>query len=432
MGPEDVVQSACRSFFRRAGAGAFTVTEPGDLWRLLARITVRKACRGARRHGAGCRAVGREEVAGAERPDGGPTPAEAAAVADELAAALAELPPSWRRIAELRLEGLAPEAIAEREGCSARTVRRALDALRAELERRLLRPDEPCPPLPYGDVVLRQLLGSGGMGKVYRAECRRDGRVVAVKVLRKQLLGRPGVVERFRDEARALARLSHPGIVRVHGVGRLPDGGHFLVMDLIDGPDLGQVLAAGPVPVGPAVRWVAQAADALDFAHRQGVVHCDLKPANVLLSRMGNGEWGMGNEMTDAGGEPVPLSGDVKVVDFGLARWLGPGVARSVGGTAGYMAPEQWDEGLGGVTPRTDVFGLGGLLYALLTGRPPAPAGNGGEVARPSALRPGVPAAVEAVCLGCLEPLPNDRWASAGEVALELRGALAEGEAPRP
>src|SRR5207247_415247 len=112
---------------------------------------------------------------------------EAAALADELATALTALPPPHQPIAELWLEGASPGAITVRLGCSARTVRRALDGLRAEMERRLL-PPSPCAALPYGDVVLRQYLGGGGMGKVYRAECRPDGRTVAVKVLHKRLL----------------------------------------------------------------------------------------------------------------------------------------------------------------------------------------------------------------------------------------------------
>jgi RNA polymerase sigma factor (sigma-70 family) len=398
LDPEDVVQSACRSFFRRARAGAFALVERGALWRLLARITLHKVCRSARKHGADCRAVGREVAPDVDHLDGAPTPAESAAVADELAAALAALSATQRRVAELRLGGHSPEAVAAQLGCSARTVRRALDGLRSEMERRLLAPADP-PPLPYGDVLLRQLLGGGGMGKVYRAECRRDGRTVAVKVLHKRLLGRPGAVACFHSEARALARLNHPGIVRVHGAGRLPDGGHFLVMDLIDGPDLGRALAAGPVPVSLAVRWVAQVADAVDYAHRQGVVHCDLKPANVLLQV---GPAGTGNLQS-----AIP-----KVVDFGLARSLGPGGAHSVGGTAGYMAPEQLDDRLGPVTVRTDVYGLGGLLSALLTGRPP------------SAASPDVPGNLGAVCRRCLEADPAHRPETAAAVAEALRRAL--------
>jgi RNA polymerase sigma factor (sigma-70 family) len=410
VAPEDVVQSACRSFFRRAREGAFTLAERGDLWRLLARITRHKVCRSARRHGADCRAVGREQSAEAEYPDSATDPADAAVLADELAAAVITLPATQQSVVELWLEGVTPPEIAARLGCSRRTVRRALDELRCELERRLLAPAGECAVLPYGDVVLRRMLGSGGMGKVYRAEYRPTGLPVAVKVLHKRLLSRPSLVACFRGEARVLSRLSHPGIVRVHGAGRLPDGGHFLAMDLIDGPDLGQVLGAGPVPLDLAVRWVAATAAAVHYAHQQGVVHCDLKPANVLL------------QLDPAGGlgSAVP-----KVVDFGLARVLGPRGARSVGGTAGYLAPEQCAD-RGGISVRTDVYGLGGLLYALLTGRPPTADGCG-ERTRPSVLRSEVPAVVEAVCLRCLEREPGRRFATAGEVAVVLEGERTRG-----
>jgi RNA polymerase sigma factor (sigma-70 family) len=395
VGPEDVVQSACRSFFRRARAGAFALVERGDLWRLLAGITRHKVFRAARRHGARCRSVRREEPAEAIPADLAPDPAEAAAVQDELSVVLAALPPTQRRIADLRLAGVSPAEIASRLGCSDRTVRRALEELRSELERRLL-PSNPCAVLPYGEVLLRRLLGGGGMGKVYRAEYRADGRPVAVKVLRKALLGRPEVVACFQAEARVLARLHHPGIVRVHGAGRLPDGGHFLAMDLIEGPDLGQVLSAGPVPLELAVRWVAAAAEAVDYAHQQGVVHCDLKPANVLLQ---------------LGSPPAGLESAIpKVVDFGLSRILERRGTRSVGGTAGYMAPEQGDALYGGVSARTDVYGLGGLLYALLTGQPP---GNQERVR--------LPEVVEGICRRCLEPEPGRRFETAGAVAAALR-----------
>jgi RNA polymerase sigma factor (sigma-70 family) len=400
LGPEDVVQSACRSFFRSARAGAFTLVEPGRLWPLLARITLRKVYRSARRHHAECRAVGQEEHTTGERADPAANPADTAAVADELSAALAGLPLTQRRVAELRLSGVSPADIAERLGCSDRTVRRALDKLRSELERRLLSPDECCAMLPYGQVVLRRMLSDGGMGKVYRAEYRPDGRPVAVKVLRKKLLGRPEAVACFRAEARLLARLCHPGIVRVHGAGRLPDGGHFLAMDLIEGPDLRRVLTAGPVPVELAARWVAAVAEAVDHAHHEGVVHCDLKPANVLLQL---------DSPTGGLHSAVP-----KVVDFGLARVLSPWGARSVGGTAGYMAPEQLDASLGEVSPRTDVYGLGGLLQALLTGHPPTEAGE-------SQL---LPAALSAICRHCREREPRRRFATAGAVAESLRQVL--------
>src|SRR5262249_17945467 len=147
-------------------------------------------------------------------------------------------------------------------------------------------------------VVLLRQLGQGGMGKVYRGLLR--GEPVAVKLLRKPLRQHGAAVARFREEAELLARLRHPGIVAVRGYGQLPGGGQLLVMDLVEGTDLARVLAAGPVAVAEAVRWVSEAADALEHAHAQGVVHCDLKPSNLLLD----------------------TAGHVRVADFGLARAL--------------------------------------------------------------------------------------------------------------
>src|SRR5262249_43520601 len=152
--------------------------------------------------------------------------------------------------------------------------------------------------------------------------------------------------ERFLEEAAILGRLRHPGIVAVRGLGRLPDGGHFLVMGLVEGGDLARRLAAGPIDVADAIRWTAEAADAIEHAHQQGVIHCDLKPSNLLL----------GND------------GRVRVTDFGLARTLT--ASRHAGGTPGFMAPEQRDAG-GEVSVRADVYGLGAVLFALLTGRAP-------------------------------------------------------------
>jgi RNA polymerase sigma factor (sigma-70 family) len=380
---EDVVQSAYRSFFLLVGDGEVLLRENGDLWRLLVRITLRKVYRSARRHRADCRSVEREhrladdlEAAALSRE---PTPAEAAALIDELRGVLAPLGPVQRRVVEMRLQGHEVEAIAAEVGRSPRTVRRTLAALGGELERRLS--DAP-PPLEdgllaYSDVVLLRQLGQGGMGKVYRATWRGSDGPVAVKLLRKPLRGHETAAARFREEAALLTRLRHPGIVAVHGVGLLPDGGRFLVMDLVEGSDL----ARRPrPPVADALRWAAEAADAIEYAHARGVVHCDLKPSNLLL-----------------GGD-----GHVRVSDFGLARSLADGDAPQ-GGTAGFMAPEQSDPE-GRVSPRTDVFGLGAVLCALLPERSPE---------------------VDALCRRCLAPDPAARFASAAELASALRALLA-------
>jgi RNA polymerase sigma factor (sigma-70 family) len=387
---EDVVLSAYRSFFVLAREGEVTLYQSGDLWRLLVRITLRKVYRSARRHRADCRSVEREEAWPDAEPAAlarEPAPAEAAALIDELRSVLAPLGPVGRRIVELRLQGYEVEEIAEVVERSGRTVRRALASVGEELERRLVgapvAADAPVGVelLSYRDVVLLRQLGQGGMGKVYRGLLR--GSPVAVKLLRKPLRQHGAAVARFREEAELLARLRHPGIVAVRGFGPLPGGGHFLVMDLVEGTDLARVRAAGPVAVAQAVRWVAEAADALEHAHGQGIVHCDLKPSNLLLD----------------------AAGRIRVADFGLARAVADERPAVTAGTEGFMAPEQVDPSRGPITPRTDVYGLGAVLSALLAGAADVPAG------------------VAAVCGRCLAVEPQDRFASAAELAAALRRA---------
>jgi RNA polymerase sigma factor (sigma-70 family) len=404
--PEDVVQSAYRSFFRLASNGDVHLHQSGDLWRLLARITLRKVCRSARRHLADCRTVDREEAWPTETEAAllarEPSPAEAAALIDELRCALEPLSPAHRRIVELRLQGHEVADIAAAVQRSARTVRRTLAGLGEHLEARLIDPAPlPTPAgrelLAYADVILQQQLGAGGMGKVYRALLRRDHSTVAVKLLRKPLRQHQVAVARFLEEADLLARLRHPGIVAIRAIGLLPDGGHFLVMDLVEGADLGRQLAAGQIPVEKALAWVAEAADAIEYAHRHGIVHCDLKPSNLLLG----------------------VDGRIRVTDFGLARSLaddGP----AAGGTPGFMALEQADPAHGLIGPRTDVFGLGAVLYALLAGRPPFTDSPASPL---STIRPDVPRSVELLCRRCLEAKPENRPSSAAELAAALREA---------
>jgi eukaryotic-like serine/threonine-protein kinase len=425
--PEDVILSAYRSFFLLARGGGVALRESGDLWRLLVRITLRKVYRSARRHYAECRSVEREQPLSGESGAAleaaalgrEPTPGEAAALLDELRCLLAPLGPVQRRIVELRLQGHEVDEIATEVRRSPRTVRRTLAGLGEELERRLrkaaLPPTGPPPVagavawLSYGDIVLQRQLGEGGMGKVYRARRRGSSVPVAVKLLRKPLRQHETATARLLAEAELLARLGHSGIVAIHALGRLPDGGHFLVMDLIEGSDLAREMAAGPVPLGKALRWVSEAADAIHHAHERGVVHCDLKPSNLLLDR----------------------SGRVHVTDFGLGRMLGDGNGQAAGGTAGYMAPEQADPAWGPISPRTDVHGLGAVLYALLGGHPPfaadSPSGLPARTAWPAAppglaaLRPDVPASVAALCGRCLVPEPEHRPGSATALAAALR-----------
>ncbi|HEX4004892.1 MAG TPA: protein kinase [Acidobacteriaceae bacterium] len=267
-----------------------------------------------------------------------------------------------------------------------------------------------------GHYRIEALLGAGGMGTVYRAVDLRLDRAVALKVLQAATLGwDPQARERFRREARALARLNHPHIATVHDVGE-QDGVDYLVMELVAGESLAERLVRGPLEVREATRVGAEAAEALAEAHRQGVIHRDMKPANVMVSPQGH----------------------AKVLDFGLAKLLAaPDATQSMGETRGvvgtplYMSPEQVMERP--VDARTDIWSLGALLYEALTGRPAFRREHTAGILRAiteertqpvRSLRPEVPAGVEAVVERALRKEPGERYATAAEMAEELRTAL--------
>jgi formylglycine-generating enzyme required for sulfatase activity/tRNA A-37 threonylcarbamoyl transferase component Bud32 len=203
--------------------------------------------------------------------------------------------------------------------------------------------------------VLLDLLGQGGMGTVYVARQSRMKRQVALKVIRPETLNAPGAAERFQREAEATARLSHPNIVTVHDANQVK-GVHFLVMELLDGTDLAKLVQQqGPLPVGQACEYVRQAALGLQHAHEQGLVHRDVKPHNLMLTKQGI----------------------VKVMDLGLARHSsatnetsGLTATGSMMGTPYYMAPEQALDAKS-VDVRADIYSLGSTLYHLLAGQPP-------------------------------------------------------------
>jgi serine/threonine protein kinase len=238
-----------------------------------------------------------------------------------------------------------------------------------------------------GRFLLEERIGSGGMGVVYRATDERTGERVALKVL---LAGTPEGAERFSREVAALARLSHPAIVRYVAHGESPS---FVAMEWLEGEDLARRLRSGPLSIEQAIAIAVRIADALDHAHARGVVHRDIKPANLFLE----------------GGDLAR----VRVVDFGLA-WLREGGDFRTGdgtllGTPGYMAPEQ---ARGEVTDgRTDIFALGCVVYRCLTGRGPFSARDAVatlakllfEDPQPaSSVRPNVPRALDEVLAGAM------------------------------
>lgn len=410
---DDVVQSAFRSFFVHAADNEFTLNRSGDLWRLLASITLHKLQGQIERQTAARRAMQREDAAGSAwlegaTQDGQATPDEVLAMIEQWELATDRLTPLEQSVLAARLRGESIAAIAESLGKSSRTVRRALGEARLRLEGELLGEEsvvrldearwpelnEPALRLDYADFTLERLLGAGGMGKVYRAMQHSARRTVAVKALQKIRQRDPRAVEKFVEEAGILARLDHPGIVRLHGIGRFPGGGFFLVMDFVEGDDLQARLECGPMGVADAVRVLIAVAEAIGYAHAQGIVHGDIKPGNALVDR----------------------DQRVVVTDFGLGQFIGggrePARGRIVGGTEGYMAPEI--RGGATPTPAADIYGLGALLWALVKGRPPDAAG---ELRLPG----GDGEAWERICARCLAADQGDRFSSAGELVEALR-----------
>jgi serine/threonine-protein kinase len=268
-----------------------------------------------------------------------------------------------------------------------------------------------------GRYRLIEPLGSGGMSVVWKGYDEVLGRAVAVKVLHPGHAVDPDARDRIRAEAQRAAKLAHPYITAVHDFGESGSGVPYVVMELVTGPTLADRIDAGPVPAADTLRICAQIAAALTAAHARGVVHRDIKPVNVML----------------------PASG-VKVLDFGISAVAGEHEpapdGRSVWGTPAYLAPERIDGGA--VTPASDVYALGLLLYRLLAGAPPwhtesiADLFDAHRFVAPAPLPvdlPGVPDAVRRLCLACLAKDPRDRPATA-EVATVL--AAAAGRPPAP
>ena len=287
--------------------------------------------------------------------------------------------------------------------------------------------------MPEGKYRIEGLLGRGGMGMVYEALDLVLDRPVAIKVIRPELLPDPAARERFVHEAQTLARLTHPSIVRVFATGTLPDGGPYLVMELVYGVDLRKELdAEGRLEPHRAARILSAVCAAMESAHRDGVLHGDLKPENILLPEDGDEE-----------GDGV----GAKVLDFGVAQAIGVDPAQPgpqgrvepqavasgdvpIFGTPAYMAPEQ----LRGQppTPRTDVFSLGVIAYEMLIGELPFGSGSAAEVAlaqecgrRAGHLHPLPPALARAVTAALA--IDADRRPVSAQALAHLIGAAAGG-----
>jgi len=269
----------------------------------------------------------------------------------------------------------------------------------------------PTPVVPGYDILDR--LGKGGLGVVYRARHRALDQFVALKVLAKAMDGDDDAVD-ITAEARAVARLNHPHVVRVFDCG-VGESGPYFTMELMEGGSLQDRLGDGPLPAREAAEIVQAIATGVHAAHQRGIIHRDLKPANVLLA----------------------VGGVAKVADFGMAKHLRGEASvtqtHTARGTPSYMAPEQVRKGVKEVGPLTDVYGLGAVLYASLTGRPPFQGADYletfalVEVQDPvaiRALRRDVPRDLQTVCEKCLRKDPLHRYHSAEELARDLKRFL--------
>ncbi len=281
-----------------------------------------------------------------------------------------------------------------------------------------------------GPYRVDSALGAGGMGEVYRAVDTRLGRPVAVKVLSGRRAHDPDRLQRFEEEARLVAGLSHANVLALHDVGS-QDGVDYAVFELLEGQTLRQRLDGGPVPVSKAVDYGVQICQGLAAVHARGIVHRDLKPDNIFLTR----------------------SGQLKILDFGLAK-LGPrGLGFPAGGshartptepgllvgTCGYMAPEQ-ARGRP-ADPRSDIFSVGAVLYEMLsghrafTGQTPADTLAALLTQDPpeiSAISRPIPRALERVVRRCLERNPEERFQSARDVAFGLQAVFEVGKPSPP
>lgn len=271
-------------------------------------------------------------------------------------------------------------------------------------------PDDSFVGQQFGDYHLEAELGRGGMGVVYRARHATLDRTVALKMVLDGHLDSTEHRKRFQAEAKAAARFRHPNVVNIHEVSELL-GRHYFTMDYIEGENLADRIARGPVPLDEAVRIITVVARAIGYLHQQGVIHRDIKPSNILLDETG-----------------TPF-----VTDFGLAKvFEGDGIKTATGviaGTPRYMSPEQALAQNDRIGPASDIYGLGTIFYELLTGMPAFDDQTPVEILMqvisrepplPRAINRRVPRSLQQICLKCMSKEPEDRYASAEALADDL------------
>jgi serine/threonine protein kinase len=283
------------------------------------------------------------------------------------------------------------------------------------------------PGTKLGPFEIQSLLGAGGMGEVYRARDTRLDRTVAIKLLPSELAASSESRQRLEREARSISKLSHPHICALYDIGH-QNGIDFLVMEYVEGETLEQRLSRGPLSIEQVFKVAIEICDALDRAHQQRVIHRDLKPGNIMLTKSG-----------------------AKLLDFGLAKLLHLQAAVEVAlteitaerkltaegvlvGTLQYMAPEQLEAK--DADARTDIFALGEITYEMVTGRPPFTGKSkasliaailSSEPPEIATLQPMIPAALNRVVKACLAKDPADRFQTAHDLKLQLQWVMDAG-----
>src|SRR5262245_9582715 len=267
----------------------------------------------------------------------------------------------------------------------------------------------------FGDYELLEEIARGGLGVVYKARQTSLNRIVAIKMILAGHFASKQIAQRFKGEAVAAGTLQHPNIVAIHEIGT-HEGQHFFSMDYVEGQNLAQLVGNRPLSPQSAVRYVKLIAEAIHYAHGQGILHRDLKPSNVLI-----------DAATD---QP-------RVTDFGLAKRLDGEssltVTGQVLGSPNFMPPEQASRRRGKVGRTSDVYALGGILYYLVTARAPFQADSlehlitqvlNAEPVSPRLLNPSIPRDLETITLKCLEKETSRRYPTAQELADELGRVL--------
>ncbi|MFO0883517.1 MAG: protein kinase [Pirellulales bacterium] len=366
---QDVVQSAMGSFFRvtrKSANSAIQLSSTASAWNILATFARRKLSRALERESASKRGGGQnrvplDEIEAAEFLKHSPTGDKADGVMSELRELLS---PEQTALLELLLENATQREIAQQLHVDERTVRRKITALRVIASGQLASEDEPAtvpsrdwegsialPNITYRQFVLGKMIGQGGLGKVYRASLQADGRLLAVKFLHRHLWADPTSKASFLREIDHAASLSHPGIVKYLGWGSSPHGGPYIISDFLDATSLAKAPCDSSAQ---AAQWLLQICQAIEVAHQAGVVHGDLTPNNVLITR----------------------DGRCVITDFGFASRIEESSESSsyqtvLGGTLGYAPPEQMASVFGKIGPAADIYAIGGLAYFLLTGKSP-------------------------------------------------------------